>query len=104
MITSGMSMKDVVAVLRRDAVGCLLELYELDVAVGELVVSGSGLRAALQELAGEARQLADLTGAVPSERLRALTTYAVSASSNGDAHARALQDLERGLNAWSIAG
>ena len=97
-------MKDVVAELRRESVGALLELYELDVAVGEITLSARGLCAAVRELAEEAQQLAKTPGLASPARFQALALYAGSASMTAEAQATALVELRRGLAAWSIAG
>jgi hypothetical protein len=98
------SMRDVVAELRRESVGALLELYELDVAVGEITVSARGLYAALRELAEETAQLAGTPGLVSPGRLRALASQASNVSSKAESQALALVELGRGIAAWSIAG
>ncbi len=104
MTSQSKSMKDVVAELRRESVGALLELYELHVAVGEMTVSARGLYAAVRELAEEAKQLAQTPGLASPGRLQALASYASTASTKAESQAIALVELGRGLAAWSIAG
>lgn len=104
MTSQGKSMKDVVAELRRDSVGALVELFELDVAVGEIALNAHGLAAAVRELAAEAKQLATTPGVPSPARLQALASYASSASTTAESQAMALAELRRGLAAWRIAG
>ena len=95
-------MKDVVARLREESVGALLELFELDVAVGEMTLSASRLSAGFREVAAETALLADAPALASPKRLRNLADYARNLSANADAQAAALAELARGLTAWSI--
>jgi len=104
MNSQSKSMKDVVVELRQESVGALLELFELDFAVGEIALSALSLRAAARELAEEAEQLAKTPGVASPARLQALASYASRASTTAEAQATALAELKRGLAAWSIAG
>lgn len=104
MTSESKSMKDVVVELRRESVGALLELFELDVAVGELGLGAHSLNAAIRELAEETQQLAKAPGLASPARLQALAAYASSVSTNADAQKMALAELKRGLAAWCIAG
>lgn len=96
------TMKDVVAALRRESAGALLELFELDVAVGELVLINQRLCANLRELAEDADQLAKAPGLVSPARLVALAATASSTSATAVDQTTAFDELKRGLAAWSI--
>lgn len=102
MVGSSNSMKDVVAELRRDPTGALLDLFELDVAVGELALSGAALCVAVRELAREARHMAESSGALAPDKLVAFAASASNTSASAEAHARALAEVQRGLSEWSI--
>lgn len=96
------TMKDVVVDLRRDAVSALLELFELDVAIGEVRVGAHSLAAALHEIAAETLHLAETPSLTTETRLRALAEHASNASRTADTQANALAELSKGLKAWSI--
>jgi hypothetical protein len=95
-------MKEVVARLREDSVEALLEVFELDVAVGELVLAAQTLAALANDLAGEAAQLADTPLLASSARLRSLADGARRASETAQTQAGSLLQLKYGLDAWNI--
>jgi hypothetical protein len=96
------TMKEVVARLREDGVEALLEIFELDVAVGELTLSALGLAARLSEVAGELDQLAGSPPLASPARLRSLADSTRKASDGAQAQASILLELKHGLDAWSI--
>ena len=104
MTSQSKTMKEVVAELRRESVSALLEIYELDVAVGELTLTAHQLRAAVRELAEEAQELAKTPGLASPGKLEAFALYARGASITAESQALALAELKQGLAAWSISG
>ena len=103
MTNENKTMKDVVAELREQSVGALLDLFELDFAVGELALAAQRLSAAVREIAAEAAQLANAPAATSPDRHQALAEYASNVSNTADAQAAALAELKRGLAGWNIA-
>lgn len=103
-LTKIKTMKEVVSQLREGASEALFELFELHVAVGELVLNAQVLSAVAKELATESGQIADRPELALSERLRDLAKAATKTSEVIDGQTRALGELQRGLDAWNIAG
>lgn len=100
MTNQAKTMRDVVAELRQHSVGALLELFEIDVAIGEVTLNARLLSAAMREFLAEIEQVA--SGGAPSDRLQALAKYARSATQMADGQARALEELKGGFDAWGI--
>lgn len=94
------TMRDVVAELRQHSVGALLELFELDVAIGEMVLNAQLLSAAMREFVAEIEQLASAEAS--TIRLQALAKYARSATQTAEGQATALEQLKGGIDAWGI--
>lgn len=103
MDSQGKGMKDVVAELRRESVAALLELFELDVALGEITLSAQSVSASLEEMAEQAQQLALTPGLVSPQRLEVLAAAAKVASSLASSQLAALTELKRELDRWAIA-
>lgn len=94
------TMREVVAELREHSVGALLELFELDVAVGEMAFNARLLSAAMREFVAEIEQVA--SAQAPAGRMQALAKYARSAAQTAEGQATALEQLKGGLDAWGI--
>lgn len=94
-------MRQTVAELRRKNAEALQELCELEHAVREIGIGAHRLTAAVREIAAEAKQLA-AASSVSSERQHALADYARNVSNTAAAQAAALDELRRGIEAWSI--
>ena len=94
------TMREVVAEVREHSVGALLELVELDVAVGEVVLNAQLLSAAMREFSAEIEQLG--REEMPAARLQALANYARSATQTAEGQVNALKQVKSGLDAWGI--
>lgn len=101
--TNCKTMKEVVSQLREGSAEALLELFELHVALGEVMLNAQVLSAVATEIASEITQLADAPELASSQRLRELAKAAAKTSEVVDGQSRALAEMQRGLDAWSIA-
>ena len=97
------SMRAVVAALRQIGAPALLEIMELQIAVGEMELGAQSLRAAVREIAAESADLSAAPGLVSPARLRALADYAGKANATAEQQAAALQEIKGGLAAWNLA-
>ena len=97
------TMKAVVADLRRDSVGALLELFELDVALGEVTLAAQSVAAAVDEIAEEAQALVTTPHLGPAQRLETPAACAKVASSLARSQFAALTELRRGVAGWGIS-
>lgn len=96
------TMKEVVSHLREGPAEALLELFELHVTVGELMLNAQVLAAVATEIATEISQLAETPELASSDRLRELAKAATKTSEVVDGQSRALAEIQRGLDAWNI--
>lgn len=103
MNSPGKTMKDVVAELRRGSVGALLELFELDVALGEVTLAAQSVAAAVQQMADEAQGLVRAPQLATGERLETLATCAKVASTITRAQLAALTELRSEVAGWGIS-
>ena len=101
--TNCKTMKEVVAQLREGPAEALLDLFELHVALGELVLNAQVLSAVATEIATEITQLASAPELASSERLHELAKAATKTSEVMDCQSRTLSKVQRGLEAWNIA-
>src|SRR5690242_2746587 len=97
------TMQEVVSQLRDGGAEALLELFELHIAVGELVLNFRLLSAVASEIAIDCSELASAPELATSERLRELAKGAAKTSDVIDGQAKALFEIQRGLDAWNIA-
>ena len=96
------TMKEVVSQLRNGAAEALIELFELHISVGELMLNAQVLSAVARELATEFMQLADAPVLTSIERLQEVAKAAAKTSEVVDGQYRALGEIQRGLDAWNI--
>jgi hypothetical protein len=96
-------MEDVVRDLREHSVGALLELFELHVAFGEVLLTAQALAPAFREIAFEMDCLAEDPSAATPLRLEKIKTRVSQLADIADAHLGALREIKAGLDAWKLA-
>jgi hypothetical protein len=101
-MTEKKTMNEVVAELRQESVGALLELFELHVAVGEIALATQTLAAGVRELAAETAALADSPQLASPDRLGNLATFARKVCGTAEAELTAIDQLRQGLATWDI--
>jgi hypothetical protein len=94
------TMRDVVSELREHSVGALLELFELDVAIGEVALNARLVSATMREFLAQIEQVA--SAEAPPGRLEVLAKYVRSATQMTDGQAIALERLKAALDAWGL--
>ncbi len=98
----GKTMREVVAQLRAGAAEALLELFELHIALGELVLNAQVLSAVTAEVAEEMGRFAGEAEPTSRERLQEVAKVASKASGVAELQAKALSEIQRGLEGWNI--
>jgi hypothetical protein len=101
-MTEKKTMKEVVAEMREESVGALLELFELHIAVGEIALATQSLTARVHELAAETAALADSPQLASPDRLRKLAIFARKVCGTAEAELTAIDQLKQGLATWDI--
>lgn len=96
------TMREVVSHLRRTAAEAMLELFELHIAVNEVVLNFQVLSAVASELAAESNELAGTPELATAERLRELASAAAKTSDVVTGQCKAIAEIQRGIDGWNI--